>query len=308
MERIKPHLALLIGNSIWAINYPLYHIIFSNGVRASAMLELSLVVAALFSFVPLLWSKAERVERGDIKFLVAAAILSGLLRKGLVIFSLSLTSPVDASIIASLVPIMALVVSVVMGIDRFTLPRVVGILLGMGGAMAIILSSNSSAVAHSALKGNMLMVVYTLAAALYMVWLQPLFRRYKPITLLRWVYSLSALMFLPFSAEAVATTPFSGMSAHILLATIFVILVPTFLPNLLLNYALGRVTPTISSIYSYIQPILAIAVSVWLGLDKLRWEVPVYGAVIIAGVALVIDSYSRRGGAKGAPSDRQKVY
>lgn len=294
MQRIKPHLALLLANSIWAINYPLYNIIYSHGAKASAMLELSLVVAAVMSFVPLLWSKAERVERGDIKYLIAAAVLSGLLRKGLVIFSLSLTSPVDASIIASLVPITALVVSVVMGIDRFTTPRVVGILLGMGGAMAIILGSNSSAAAHSALAGNLMMVVYTLAAALYMVWLQPLFKRYKPITLLRWVYSLSALMFLPFSAEAVATTHFAGMSTHLLWATIFVIVVPTFLPNFLLNYALGRVTPTISSIYSYIQPILAIVVSVSLGLEKLRWEVIVYGAVIVAGVALVIDSYSKR--------------
>ncbi len=293
MERIKPHLALLIANCIWAINYPLYHIIYAHGIKASAMLELSLAVAAVMSFIPLLWSKGERVARSDIKYLVAAAVLSGLLRKGLVIFSLSLTSPVDASIIASLVPIMALIVSVVMGVDRFTMPRVAGILLGMGGAMAIILSSNSSAQAHSAVTGNMLMIIYTLAAALYMVWLGPLFKRYKPITLLRWVYSLSALMFLPFSTEAIATTHFSDMSTHILLATLFVIAVPTFIPNLLLNFALGRVTPTISSIYSYIQPILAIAISVGLGLEKLRWEVLIYGAVIVAGVALVIASYTK---------------
>ncbi len=294
MSKLKPHLALFAGNAIWAINYPLYHIIFSSGVKASAMLFLSLAIAALFSFVPLLWSEGERVRREDIKFMVAAAVLSGLMRKGLVIFGLSLTSPVDASIIASLVPIMALVISVMMGIDSFSKRRIVGILMGMGGAMAIILSGGSSHIGSSGMEGNILLFIYTIAAALYMVWLQPLFKRYKPITLLRWVYTLSAIMFLPFGVEGLASTPFSSLSHHVLLLVLFSAVVPTFIPNLLLNYALSRVTPTISSIYSYMQPILAIGISVWLGLDVLRWSTIGYGVIIIAGVAMVIGSYSAR--------------
>ncbi|MFR9503674.1 MAG: DMT family transporter [Rikenellaceae bacterium] len=292
MNRLKPHLALLLCNTIWAVNYPLYHILFSKGISAAVMLELSLFVAAIFSFVPLLWERGEHVERSDIKYLVAAAVLSGLLRKGLVIFGLSLTSPIDASIIASLLPIMALIISVIMRIDRFTLLRVVGIALGMGGALAVILNGNNHAQSSSAMSGNIIMLLYTVAAGFYMVWLQPIFKKYKPITLLRWVYSLSSIMFLPFSFSAIAADPFAGLSHHILYMAAFVIILPTFLPNLLLNYALGRVTPTISSIYSYLQPVIAIGVSVWLGLGKLHWSTLLFGVVIISGVAIVIRSYS----------------
>ncbi len=292
MGKLRPHLALLLCNSIWAINYPFYHIVISKGITAAAMLEMSLLVAAIFSSIPLLWSRAERVESSDIKYLVAAAILSGLLRKGLVVFGLSLTSPIDASIIASLLPVMALVISVVMGIDRFTLPRIVGIALGMGGALAVILTGGGSA-GGSALSGNLLMLLYTIAAGFYMVWLQPIFKKYRPITLLRWIYWLSALMFMPFGLPSILENPFASLSAHIVAMAIFVIVIPTFLPNLLLNYALARVTPTVSSIYSYIQPILAIGVSVWLGIGKLHWSTLLFGVVIIAGVTLVIRSYNR---------------
>ncbi len=263
-----------------------------KGIAAAVMLELSLIVAAALSFVPLLWSRAEKVEHSDIKYLVAAAVLSGLMRKGFVIFGLSLTTPIDASIIASLLPVMALVISVIMGIDRFTLGRIAGIALGMGGAMAVIVSGGVAGSATSALSGNILMFLYTIAAGFYMVWLQPIFKKYKPITLLRWVYTLSSLMFLPFSFRPMMQCDFSALSPHIMLITAFVIVIPTFLPNLLLNYALGRVTPTISSIYSYLQPVLAIAVSIWLGVGKLHWSTLIFGAVIITGVTLVIRSYS----------------
>lgn len=265
----------------------------SKNIAAATMLELSLIVAAVLSFVPLLWSRAEKVERGDIKYLVAAAVLSGLLRKGLVVFGLSLTTPIEASIIASLLPVMALVISVIMGIDRFTKGRIGGILLGMGGAIAVIITSGSSGNAKSALVGNMLMLLYTVAAGFYMVWLQPIFKKYRPITLLRWVYSISALMFLPFSAPSMGNLHHLALSPEILAMAIFVVVVPTFLPNLLLNYALGRVTPTISSIYSYTQPVVAIATSVWLGVGKLHWSTAIFGTIIICGVAMVIQSYQR---------------
>ncbi len=293
MNRFKPHIALLLCNSIWAINYPFYHIAMAHGVSPSAMLLLSLMVAAIFSYIPLLWSPAERVERADIKYLVAAAVLSGLMRKGFVIFGLSRTTPIDASIIASLLPIMALVISVIMRIDRFTPKRVVGILLGMSGAIAIIVTSgSSSSKATSALIGNISMLLYTIAAGFYMVWLQPIFKKYKPITQLRWIYSISSIMLLPFALHSTLQIPFSTLSPHLILITIVVVALPTFLPNLLLNYALGRVTPTVSSIYSYLQPVLAIAVSIWLGLGTLHWSTLLFGVVIISGVSLVVRSYS----------------
>ncbi len=292
MKNPQAHLALIGCNAIWAINYPLYHLVMPKYITPIALLTLSLVGAAIFSWVPRLWQRGERVERQHIFYMVCAAILSGILRKGLVIFGVNYTSPIDASIIASLVPVTALIISVMMKIDRITPWRVVGLLLGMGGAIAVILSGGSSSGRSSGLDGNLMMLAYTLAAGFYMVWLQPIFRRYEAMTIMRWVYTISAFMLLPLGYESITHIDFGTMPHNDLMIVIFMILVPTFAPNLLLNYALKRVRPTISSIYSYLQPIIAISVTVWLGLDKLRWSTLVFGLFIVSGVYIVIRSYA----------------
>jgi len=79
-----------------------------------------------------------------------------------------------------------------------------------------------------------------------------------------------------------------------------VLTVPTYLPNLMLNYALKSVPATVSSIYTYLQPVLAIAISVGMGLDKLHADTVVFALVIFVGVALVLRSYSVPPTQKGA--------
>ena len=124
-----------------------------------------------------------------------------------------------------------------------------------------------------------------------MVWFKKLIARYDVVTMLRWVYCLAALMVLPFGARELVHTDFAAMDTDILLATLFVVFVPTYVPNLLLNYSLKYVQPTVSSIYTYLQPVLAVVLSVAMGLDRLHLDTALCALVIFFGVGLVIRSY-----------------
>ena len=136
MNRLKPHLALLVCNVLWAMDYPFYNIVLPHYVHPMAMVAGSLVVTALFSLVPLLWQKAEKVERADIRKLIGAALLIGVLRKVFIMYGLSMTSPIDGSIIDTIVPLLVLALSVLLGMDRFTRLKITGLVLGMAGAVA----------------------------------------------------------------------------------------------------------------------------------------------------------------------------
>ena len=81
MNRLKPHLALLTCNVVWALDYPFYNIVLPYYVHPMAMISASLIATALLSLIPLLWERAERVERADIRRLIGAALLIGVLRK-----------------------------------------------------------------------------------------------------------------------------------------------------------------------------------------------------------------------------------
>ena len=132
MNRLKPHLALLVCNVLWAMDYPFYNIVLPHYVHPMAMVSASLVATALFSLVPLLWQKAEKVERADIRKLIGAALLIGVLRKVFIMYGLSMTSPIDGSIIDTIVPLLVLALSVLLGMDRFTRLKITGLVLGMG--------------------------------------------------------------------------------------------------------------------------------------------------------------------------------
>lgn len=291
MNRLKPHLALLVCNVLWAMDYPFYNIVLPHYVHPMAMVSASLVATALFSLVPLLWQKAEKVERADIRKLIGAALLIGVLRKVFIMYGLSMTSPIDGSIIDTITPLLVLLISVVLGIDKFTRLKIAGLVLGMAGAVGVVLLGASGGHTHSGLVGNLMIAGCALATSCYMVWFKKLIARYDVVTMLRWVYCLAALMVLPFGARELVHTDFAAMDTDILLATLFVVFVPTYVPNLLLNYSLKYVQPTVSSIYTYLQPVLAVILSVAMGLDRLHLDTALCALVIFFGVGLVIRSY-----------------
>ena len=292
MNRLKPHLALLVCNVLWAMDYPFYNIVLPHYVHPMAMVSASLVATALFSLVPLLWQKAEKVERADIRKLIGAALLIGVLRKVFIMYGLSMTSPIDGSIIDTIVPLLVLALSVLLGMDSFTRLKITGLVLGMAGAVAVVLAGASSSHQHSHLWGNVMILLCACVTSLYMVWFKRLIAKYRITTVLRWLYCAAAVMALPFGIGQIVHTDFAAIARHALFPTLFVLTVPTYVPNLMLNYALKTVQPTVSSIYTYLQPVLAIAISVGMGLDKLHADTVIFALVIFVGVGLVLRSYT----------------
>ena len=285
------YIALIFCNIVWACDYPFYNLVLGKYISPMAMVTASLIIAALFSLVPLMWEKPESVAPQDRAKILGAALLMGVARKLCMMFGLAETSPIDGSIIGTTTPLLVLLLSVVVGVDRFTFRKVIGLALGMAGTLAIILTSNSGVHTQSSVWGNVLILVSSCVSASYMVLCKRLVGKYRVTTVLCWIYCASAFVVLPFGVDDVLTIDFSAMDTKILLASLFVLFVPTYLPNLLLNYSLRSVAPTASSIYAYIQPVVAVTLSVAMRLDKLHPDTLLFAVVIFAGVALVLSSY-----------------
>jgi drug/metabolite transporter (DMT)-like permease len=258
-----------------------------------AMVSASLVIAALLSLVPMFWEKPEKIDVNDRLKIFGAAMLIGVARKLCMMFGLAQTSPIDGSIISTSTPLIVLFLSVIVGIEHLSKRKVIGLLMGMAGAIAIIVSSNHSSHDSSSTEGNLLILTSACVSAAYMVWFKRLVGKYRITTLLRWIYCSSAIVMLPIGAHDIITTDFAAMDTGIVLASLFVLIVPTYLPNLLLNYSLKFVSPTTTSIYSYIQPIVAIILAVAMGLDKPHIDTLFFAVIIFIGVGLVVSGDRR---------------
>ena len=294
-KSLSAHIALLFCNIVWACDYPFYNLVLGRYISPLAMVSASLVIAALWSLVPMLWEKPEKVAPVDRLKIFGAAMLIGIARKLCMMFGLAQTSPIDGSIISTSTPLIVLFLSVIVGIERVTKMKVLGLLMGLTGAIAIIVSSNAGSHTHqSSSVGNLLILTSACVSAAYMVWFKKLVGKYRITTLLRWIYCSSAIVMFPIGAHDIFTTDFTSMSTPIILASLFVLIVPTYLPNLLLNYSLRVVSPTTTSIYSYIQPVVAIILAVVMGLDKPHLDTLFFAAIIFIGVGLVVNDNKRK--------------
>ena len=291
---VKAHLGLILSYVIWAVNYPLYKVVMPHYISPYAMTMLAVGVAALLAFGSILFVPIEPVRRQDILKLVAAAALMGIAKKLFLMVGIQHTSPIDASIIATLGPILVLVISVMFLVDRFTPMKVLGMALGLAGALVVILSGSGMQAPSDKLGGDAVVLLAIVASSFSMVWLKELIMRYKPVTLLRWIYPVAAVMMLPIGLGPLLRTDFSAMPAHVAWIVAYVAVVPTFGPNYLLIYSLHYVKPTISSIYFYLEPVIATAISVAMHMDTLSWDRALASLAVFAGVLLVVLSYKNR--------------
>ena len=293
MANVRPiwaHLSLILCNIVWACDYPFYNLVLGRYISPMAMVSASLVIAALWSLTPLLWEKSEKIDPADRLKIFGAAMLMGVARKLCMMFGLANTSPIDGSIISTSTPLIVLFLSAIVGVERLSKTKTIGLLLGMVGAIAIIVSSNHSSHDSSSVEGNLLILTSACVSAAYMVWFKRLVGKYRITTLLRWIYCASAIVMLPIGAHDIWTTDFAVMDTKIILASLFVLIVPTYIPNLLLNYSLRVVAPTVTSIYAYIQPVVAIALAVAMGLDRPHLDTLLFAVIIFVGVGLVVKS------------------
>ena len=298
----KAYLALGACNAIWAMDYPFYKIIMPHYVSPLTMVTTAVVVAALLSLTTLPFSKHETVEPKDRLKLIGAALLAAVLRKVFLMEGLARTSPIDGAIIDTVSPIIVLIISVIIHIERFSPGKLIGVILGMGGAIMAILFGASDAHGASDIRGNLMVLMCAFVSALYLIWFKSVVAKYSPLTVMRWVYCFGALFILPFGLHDVIHTDYSSFTTQAWWAYLFVILIPTFGPNLLLAWSLKFVQPTASSMFSYLQPIGAATISVAMGLDKLHWDTGIAAIVIFTGVYLVIRSYSDHRAAPSIPS------
>ncbi len=290
MKNTTAHLFLLLSNTIWGCAYPLYHFVLNKYIDPLPLFTATILCSAIISLIPMLWGDREEVDRKDILSFIGAALLIAVVRKYMLMKGLSMTSPIDGSIIATIAPVVVLIISVIIGFESFTKRKLFGVLLGMCGAIGVIMSGNSGSHTDSGMVGNVMVLLCAFITALYLVWFKSLLKRYRPVTAMRWMFCIAAIIVLPIGFESMREVDYSKFDLNVWLAVGYLVIMPTYPPNILLTEALTKVAPTVSSVYVYTQPLVAVAISVIFGLDALRGATIIYAALIFSGVGVVISS------------------
>ena len=73
----------------------------------------------------------------------------------------------------------------------------------------------------------------------------------------------------------------------------YLIFCATFITYFLIPVGQKRIRPTLVSMYSYVQPIIAIVISIGSGMEMLTWQKVLAATMVFGGVAVVSYSKSR---------------
>lgn len=295
-EKLKGHILILITNILFAVNMPISKYLLPNHVQPEALTILRMSSACLLFWITSLFIKREKVTMKDLGLLFICALCGVGLNQGLFITGLNRTSPVDASIIATGVPIFVMLLAAVILKEPITRMKAFGVLLGCSGGISLILASTHASGQTSSMEGNLMIMTSAVVYSIYLVLSKPLSLRYSAVTMMKWMFLFSTLVLLPFTYRYVLDTPAFHreiFDMKEIAAICYVLIGATFIPYLLIPMSLKRIRPTTVSMYNYIQPIIASLIAVMVGQDTFSFQKFLSAALVFMGVYLVTQSKSR---------------
>ena len=301
-EKLKGHLLILAANILFAINMPVSKYLLPEHVQPEALTSMRMSFACVMFWITSLFVPYEKVPLKDLGLLCLCALCGVGLNQGLFIWGLNTTSPVDASIIATAVPIFVMILAALILKEPITRMKTFGVLLGICGAVSLILQSTQGSNQASSLGGNLLITVSGFMYSIYLVVSKPLTLKYSSVTMMKWMFLFTTLTLVPFTFRHVLDAPafhrevwdFTELGA-----IFYVLFGATFLPYLLIPMSLKRIRPTTVSMYNYVQPIVASFIAVMIGQDTLSWQKVLSAVLVFTGVYLVTQSKSREDMEKG---------
>jgi drug/metabolite transporter (DMT)-like permease len=277
MKIVKAHLALLFVNVLYGASHVLAKGVMPQFLSPNVFILFRVLGATLLFWLILSFIGREKIDKADYPRLIACGLFGVAINQLFFFHGLNLSSAFNSGIIMALNPIMVAILSFFLLKERVTLLRTFGIALGATGAILLTLKG-ATGKGDSSL-GDFFLFINSLSYAIYLVIVKPLMQRYKPITVITWVFTFGlgfVLLFPPTLPQFIATN-YSGFTSEIILKICYVIVGVTFLTYLLTMFGLKYLSPTVSSSYIYTQPVTVIFFA-WL-FAILNWSEDYTGTI-----------------------------
>ena len=293
----RGHAAMFGANTIWGLMSPIVKLVMAGGIITPILLTHLRVVGAMILFwIVSFFQKREHVSTTDLLKLFAASLLAIVFNQGCFVFGVGLTSPADASIITTSMPLWAMILAAIFLHEPITGRKVLGIAAGASGAVLLILGNSPSGASISgsdAIIGDLLVLGAQLSYASYLVLFKHFVSRYSLVTTMKWMFTFATLCILPFSAKSYYTAEWASLSTGDIVSVAFIVVGATFVSYLLVTIGMRLLRPTVAGMYNYVQPVLACALTVAMGMDHFTAVKAFAIALICSGVFLVTSSKSR---------------
>ncbi len=288
-EQIKAHLALLGANLFYGAGFTVAKIVMPSLIQPKGFILIRVAVVTILFWLSYFGGKNFRtkIDRKDWRTLILCAIFGVATNQLLFFQGLNLTSPIHASLMMLSTPILVSLFAVYALHEKLSVNKIIGLILGVSGAVILVLLGGKDKVATNALLGDVFVLMNATSYAIYLVIAKPLMTKYRPIIVIRWIFLLGLLVVFPFGISEFTEINWHMFSFKEYAAVAFIVICCTFFTYLWNIYALRILSPATAGAYIYLQPVFAALIAVFFYFEHLSWTKVIASIFIFAGVYFV---------------------
>jgi len=285
------HLALLAALAaalIYGVTFTMAKHVMPVYIKPYGFIVLRVFGATLLFWLSGFFIKKEKIAKSDYGRIFLGAFFGVGLNMLTFFKGLSYTTPINASVVMVMVPIIVLSLSAILLKEHLAKYRIVGIFVGLAGAVYLIAYGNGLQLNNTRIQwGNFLVFINAFSYSLYLILVKKLTSKYHPVTFAKWLYLIGFFMVLPFGFKELQQISWQAMPTNIFYKMLFVVVFATFVTYLFNLLAVRKLKPTTVSVFIYLQPFIATVFALIMKSDTLNIHKVVASALIFTGVYLV---------------------
>ena len=289
-QKFQAHVAIFFANVIFGLGVPVTKLLLEDWVSPMTYMATRSLGAAIVFWIIASLMAPEKVERRDLMVIMLGGLMGFVVSQTLTAWALDYTSPVYFSLIATLTPVAVMLMAALFIGERITGVKFLGVLLGIAGAVLMVVMGQTSGSGSNDVLGIILAILSVLTWAIYMIITRKVAQKYTPVTQMKYVFLISAIVTVPIAwPELAEQRLFSaetfGWDGALEMA--FIVLMATVLGYFLIPFAMKSLSATTVSIYTNLQPIVASFIAIMIGQDRLTWDKPVAAILVLLSAYIV---------------------
>lgn len=281
-------IAVFLVQLIYGLNYTFAKTIINEGFIPSFAFVLLRVIGATILF----WGfsyffKKEKIDKKDYITIFFAALFGVCINMLLFLKGLELTTPIHASVIMTITPVIILILSIFFLNEKLTKLKVFGILLAFSGGVLLTALGNSTRTGDNVALGNLCIFINAISYSIYVIIIKKLTAKYHPFTFIKWLFLFGIVLTLPFGYQETLEIQWQTFTPYIWFSFLFVVVGATFGTYLLNPLALNSLKASTVGTFIYLQPVIAGVFAIIMGVDVVSPVKLMAMVLIFLGVYLV---------------------
>ncbi|SHL44568.1 EamA domain-containing membrane protein RarD [Flavobacterium xanthum] len=280
-----PVLALCWVSFFWGTTW----IASKEGVKHMPALQLVAIRQFLGGFLYIsyfLFKKAPWPKGKQWKTIIILSILNFVLSNGLSTWGVKYISSGLGAIIAAIVPLWIVIITFFRG-ERLSKLSVVGLIISFGGVCVIFYDHLSDFLIPSFRFGIIISLISTLTWAFGTLYTKKKAATFNPYFSLGLQMFLSSILIFAYTGATGISVPLSEIPAISWWSIAYLVLFGSILTFIAFIYVLQNLPAAVSTVYSYINPIVAVLLGALIFGETLNVAIAIGGSVTLFGLYMV---------------------